>query len=52
MPDNASDAARELFHLLRQWDALGMPAICVQAPPGDAAWEGVEDRLRRAAAPR
>lgn len=52
MPDNAADAAHELFDTLRRWDAMGMRAICVETPPPGADWDGVRDRLQRAAAPR
>ena len=52
MPDNAVDAAHELFDTLRRWDAMGMRAICVETPPPGADWDGVRDRLQRAAAPR
>jgi L-threonylcarbamoyladenylate synthase len=52
MPDNAVDAAHELFDTLRRWDAMGMRAICVETPPPGADWDGVRDRLLRAAAPR
>jgi L-threonylcarbamoyladenylate synthase len=52
MPDNASDVAHQLFDNLRQWDAQGMQAICIEAPPQGSEWEGVRDRLQRAAAPR
>jgi L-threonylcarbamoyladenylate synthase len=52
MPDNAVDAAHQLFDTLRRWDTQGFKAICVELPPDDEAWEGVLDRLRRAAAPR
>ena len=31
-------------------DALGVEQIWVEAPPPDAAWDGVRDRLGRAAA--
>jgi L-threonylcarbamoyladenylate synthase len=52
MPDNAADAARALFDTLRQFDEAGRRAVCVEAPPDDVVWDGVRDRLRRAAAPR
>ncbi len=52
MPDNAADAARQLFHTLRQWDGRGLRVICVETPPADTAWDGVRDRLQRASAPR
>ena len=50
MPDNAADAARQLFGDLRALDALGVPLIWVETPPASADWEGVRDRLQRAAA--
>ena len=52
MPDNAAQAARELFDTLRRFDAAGRRAVCIETPPEDSLWEGVRDRLRRAAAPR
>jgi len=52
MPDNAADAAHQLFDTLRGWDAQGVQAICVELPPDSADWDGVRDRLQRAAAPR
>jgi len=50
MPDNPVSAAHELFAALRELDASGASLIWVEAPPDDPAWEGVRDRLRRAAA--
>lgn len=50
MPDDAAACAHELFAVLRQFDAMGAPLIWVEAPPADAAWDGVRDRLQRAAA--
>lgn len=50
MPADAVAAARELFAVLRELDAAGVAQIWVETPPADAAWEGVNDRLRRAAA--
>jgi L-threonylcarbamoyladenylate synthase len=53
MPESAADAAHELFAVLRELDAAGAAEIWIEAPPpDDPAWEGVSDRLRRAAAPR
>lgn len=52
MPDNARDAAHHLFDDLRALDAPGVQVICVERPPEDPAWDGVRDRLARAAAPR
>ncbi|WP_255370267.1 L-threonylcarbamoyladenylate synthase [Roseateles sp. YR242] len=50
MPGHAKAAARELFAVLRELDAAGAVQIWVEAPPEDAAWDGVRDRLSRAAA--
>jgi len=50
MPARAADAARELFSVLRAFDDEGVRLIWVEEPPADAEWEGVRDRLRRAAA--
>jgi L-threonylcarbamoyladenylate synthase len=52
MPDNAREAARSLFATLRDFDAAGRRAICVELPPEEPSWDGVRDRLFRAAAPR
>lgn len=49
MPDDPAAAARELFAVLRALDASGAVEIWVERPPGDPAWEAVDDRLRRAA---
>lgn len=50
MPENALAAAQHLFSDLRDLDALGVPLIWVETPPETADWEGVRDRLERAAA--
>ena len=50
MPESADAAARELFALLRDFDAAGARLIWVETPPADPAWDGVRDRLQRAAA--
>jgi L-threonylcarbamoyladenylate synthase len=50
MPDNAADAARELFAVLREFDSRGAKLIWIETPPDDVAWEGVRDRLQRACA--
>jgi L-threonylcarbamoyladenylate synthase len=50
MPADAAAVARELFTVLRGFDDRGAGAIWVEAPPSDAAWDGVRDRLQRAAA--
>ncbi len=50
MPDDPAQVARELFAVLREFDAGGAQLIWVEEPPADPAWDGVRDRLRRAAA--
>jgi len=50
MAAGADAAAHELFAVLRELDAAGARAIWVEAPPAVLAWDGVRDRLRRAAA--
>lgn len=50
MPDDAQATAQQLFAVLRGFDAQGAKLIWVEEPPLDAAWDGVRDRLQRAAA--
>ncbi len=50
MPDDPAAAAHELFAVLRAFDARGVRIVWVEQPPDDAEWEGVRDRLSRAAA--
>jgi L-threonylcarbamoyladenylate synthase len=50
MPADAAACARELFAVLRELDATGVKLIWVEQPPEDAEWDGVRDRLQRAAA--
>jgi L-threonylcarbamoyladenylate synthase len=50
MPDNAEAAAQELFAVLRELDATGVRLIWVETPPDGPEWDGVRDRLARAAA--
>ena len=50
MPEDAKAAAHELFAALRELDAAGAREIWIEAPPADPAWDGVRDRLSRAAA--
>jgi L-threonylcarbamoyladenylate synthase len=42
--------AHELFSVLREFDAQGVQQIWVEQPPDTPEWEGVRDRLQRAAA--
>jgi L-threonylcarbamoyladenylate synthase len=50
MPDDPAETARQLFAVLREFDAAGVRLIWVEAPPEAPEWDGVRDRLRRAAA--
>lgn len=50
MPDKAAAAAQELFAVLRELDATGVRLIWVETPPEGPEWDGVRDRLGRAAA--
>jgi L-threonylcarbamoyladenylate synthase len=50
MPAQAADCAHELFAVLRALDAQGVALIWVQTPPDTPEWQGVRDRLQRAAA--
>lgn len=50
MPADAAAAAHELFAVLRDFDAQGAQLIWVETPPPESAWDGVRDRLQRAAA--
>jgi L-threonylcarbamoyladenylate synthase len=42
--------AHDLYALLRFFERSGCALIVVEAPPRDAAWDAVRDRLTRAAA--
>jgi L-threonylcarbamoyladenylate synthase len=50
MPEDAAETARQLFAVLREFDAAGARLIWVETPPDTPEWEGVRDRLQRAAA--
>ncbi|MBQ0961895.1 threonylcarbamoyl-AMP synthase [Ideonella sp. 4Y11] len=50
MPDDAAAAAHDLFAALRALDDSGAALIWVETPPPTPDWEGVRDRLQRAAA--
>ncbi len=49
-PATADQAAHALFSVLRELDARGVQQIWVELPPDTPEWEGVRDRLQRAAA--
>ena len=50
MPDAPLAVAHELFGMLRNFDDWGAKLIWIETPPESADWEGVADRLQRAAA--
>lgn len=49
LPAEPVGYAHDLYAGLRQMDACGADIILVETPPRDAAWQGINDRLRRAA---
>lgn len=49
MPDNPRDYAAALYATLHRLDGEGLDWIAVEIPPGEPAWTGIRDRLRRAA---
>jgi L-threonylcarbamoyladenylate synthase len=49
LPDDAAGYARELYGALHRLDEGGPAVILVERPPAGAAWEGIRDRLERAA---
>jgi len=49
MPLQASQVAHELFAVLRDFDAQGVAQIWVEVLPATTEWDGVRDRLTRAA---
>jgi L-threonylcarbamoyladenylate synthase len=51
MPQDVAACAHDLFAQLRAFDAQGVSEIWIQTPPADMAWDGVRDRLTRAATP-
>jgi L-threonylcarbamoyladenylate synthase len=49
MPANPAQVAHELFAVLRQFDTHRVREIWVETPPEGPEWDGVRDRLLRAA---
>ena len=49
MPREPRAYAARLYRVLHELDAENWPWIAVEAPPDTAAWEGIRDRLGRAA---
>jgi len=51
LPSDAAGYAAELYHALHRCDDAGCIQMLVECPPEDPAWDGVRDRLTRAAHP-
>ena len=49
-PREPAAYGHDLYANLRRLDTIGAPRIVVETPPSAAAWEAVNDRLKRAAA--
>lgn len=49
MPADPGGYARELYARLRSLDALHADRLLIEAPPAEALWQAVRDRLARAA---
>jgi len=49
MPSDADHYAHDLYAALRDMDHCGADVILVEALPQTSAWQGINDRLRRAA---
>ncbi|MEO8600266.1 MAG: Sua5 family C-terminal domain-containing protein, partial [bacterium] len=49
LPANPQGYAHGLYAALRAMDAVGADLILIENPPQDVAWQGINDRLHRAA---
>jgi L-threonylcarbamoyladenylate synthase len=49
MHSNPAGYAYDLYAALRAMDTVGADLILIEAPPKEASWQGINDRLRRAA---
>lgn len=49
MPEPPAEYARSLYAALHAADEAGAALVLIEAPPPDSAWDGVRDRLTRAA---
>ena len=49
MPSDAAAAAHQLFAVLRDFDEQGVRLIWIESVPDQEEWDGVRDRLQRAA---
>jgi len=47
LPRDPRAYAANLYEALHQLDALGLPEVFVEIPPDEAAWEAIQDRLKR-----
>lgn len=52
LSDDAAAYAAELYDSLHAVDDAGCEAVLVELPPDEARWDGVRDRLTRAAHPK
>lgn len=52
LPTDLAGYGHALYAALRRLDARGFEVLLAELPPHTAAWAAVNDRLRRAAAPR
>jgi len=52
LPNDLAGYGHALYAALRRLDASGFDVLLAELPPHTAAWAAVNDRLRRAAAPR
>jgi len=52
LPSDLAGYSQQLYAALRRLDAKGYDVLLAELPPHTAAWAAVNDRLRRAAAPR
>ena len=50
LPRDAAAYGQGLYAALRELDGGGFDRLLIEAPPGDDAWQAVNDRLRRAVA--
>jgi len=51
MPADPEAYAAALYRVLHALDGLALPALQVERPPAEQAWEAVWDRLRKASSP-
>ncbi len=49
MPDHPAPYARQLYRTLHAMDEAAVEELWIEMPPAEGEWEGVRDRLQRAA---